>query len=94
MIISVYVRYVAKRKQKIDVNGSKHQVDAEVPESLEILSKDNKDVCGRKFPIGIVKDWSDITIHKEVGKGSFGKVYQAYLHLNEVQRYVLSISKH
>ena len=86
VIISVYVRYVAKRKQKIDVNGSKHQVDAEVPESLEILSKDNKDICGRKFPVGIVKDWSDITIHKEVGKGSFCKVYQAYLHLNEVQR--------
>ena len=82
----VQVRYFEKKKQKINVNGSKHQVDAEEPESFEILSKDNKDICGRKFPVGIVKDWSDITIHKEVGKGSFGKVYQAYLHLNEVQR--------
>ena len=87
IVVFVHVRYFAKRKQKINVNGSKNQVDAESPtESTENLSKENKDICGRKFPVGIVKDWSDITIHKEVGKGSFGKVYQAYLHLNEVQR--------
>ena len=87
IVVFVHVRYFANKKQKINVNGSKNQVDAESPtESTEILSKENKDICGRKFPVGIVKDWSDITIHKEVGKGSFGKVYQAYLHLNEVQR--------
>ena len=47
------------------------------------------DICGRKFPADAVKNWSDINIKKEIGKGDFGKVYQGYLHLNKVQRYVL-----
>ena len=86
VVILVHGRYLAKRNQNTNVTRSHHQMDVEAIESTEILSKENKDISGRKFPVGIVKDWSDITIHKEVGKGSFGKVYQAYLHLNEVQR--------
>ena len=55
------------------------------------MSKETQVICGRKFPSNIVKNWSDINIQKEVGKGSFGKVYQAFLNLNEVQRYVCNL---
>ena len=46
------------------------------------------DICGRQFPANVVKEWSDINIEKEIGCGDFGKVYQGYLHMNKVQRYV------
>ena len=52
------------------------------------MPKETQNICGRKFPVNIVKNWSDIIIKREIGKGSFGKVYQAFLNLNEVQRYV------
>ena len=40
----------------------------------------------KTFCPGVIKDWSDIDIKKEIGEGNFGKVYKGYLHLNEVQR--------
>ena len=40
----------------------------------------------KEFSSGVVKNWSDINIKKEIGEGNFGKVYHGYLHLNEVQR--------
>ena len=40
----------------------------------------------KEFSPGVIKDWSDINIKKEIGEGNFGKVYKGYLHLNEVQR--------
>ena len=52
------------------------------------MPKETHDICGRKFPVNIVKNWSDINIKREIGKGSFGKVYQAFLNLNEIQRYI------
>ena len=44
------------------------------------------EIDGRSFPPGIVIDWSDIKIRREIGEGNFGKVYQGYLYMNEVQR--------
>ena len=55
------------------------------------MPRETQVICGRKFPSNIVKNWSDINIQKEVGKGSFGKVYQAFLNLNEVQRYEIRL---
>ena len=40
----------------------------------------------KEFSPGVIKDWSDIDIKKEIGVGNFGRVYKGYLHLNEVQR--------
>ena len=54
----------------------------------ELIENESIDICGRKFPVNVVKDWSDINILNEIGDGDFGKVYQGYLHLNKVQRYV------
>ena len=84
IIVIIVIIYFVKRNRIS--NDSNYQVDNNANESVEVLSKENQNICGRKFPANIVKNWSDITIHKEVGKGNFGKVYQAYLHLNEVQR--------
>ena len=39
-----------------------------------------------EFSPGVIKDWSDIDIKREIGEGNFGRVYKGYLHLNEVQR--------
>ena len=84
IIVILVIIYLVKRNRIS--NDPNYQVDDNANESVDVLSKENQNICGRKFPANIVKNWSDITIHKEVGKGSFGKVYQAYLHLNEVQR--------
>ena len=46
----------------------------------------NRTTYDEIFPFGVVKDWSDINIKKQIGQGNFGKVYQGYLHLNDVQR--------
>ena len=53
------------------------------------MENERIDICGREFPANVVKEWSDINIDKEIGSGDFGKVYQGYLHLNNVQRYVM-----
>ena len=56
-----------------------------------LLGKNSVDIFGRKFPVGVVKQWSDINIKEEIGEGNFGKVYHGFLHLNEVQRYLLDL---
>ena len=50
------------------------------------LPQQNIEIDGRSFPAGIVISWSDIKIQREIGEGNFGKVYQGYLYMNEVQR--------
>ena len=54
-------------------------------EALQTLSN-TVDIKGRSFPEGVVIKWSDISINKEIGEGNFGKVYQGYVNMNEVQR--------
>ena len=44
------------------------------------------EIEGRSFPAGIVIKWSDIKMDSIIGEGNFGKVYQGYLYLNEIQR--------
>ena len=51
----------------------------------ELIRNDTIEINGRRFPIDTVFGWSDITINKEIGKGSFGKVYQGYLDLSQVR---------
>ena len=46
----------------------------------------NIEIDGRLFPAGIVINWSDIKMEREIGQGNFGKVYQGYVNMNEVQR--------
>ena len=46
----------------------------------------NVEIDGRLFPAGIVISWSDIKMEREIGQGNFGKVYQGYVNMNEVQR--------
>ena len=55
-------------------------------EENTLLLQRNIEIDGKSFPAGIVISWSDIKIKKEIGEGNFGKVYQGYLHMNEVQR--------
>ena len=52
----------------------------------EMIRNDTKEINGRRFPIDVVFDWSDIEITKEIGKGNFGKVSQGYLNLSQVRR--------
>ena len=54
-------------------------------EALQNLSN-TVDIKGRSFPEGVVIKWSDISINKEIGEGNFGKVYQGYLDMHEIQR--------
>jgi hypothetical protein len=53
---------------------------------LHIIYLDTFEIEGRSFPTGIVIKWSDIKMESIIGEGNFGKVYQGYLHLNEIQR--------
>ena len=54
--------------------------------NLQNVQKDWLQIDGRSLPAGVVIKYQDFTIKKEVGEGNFGKVYQGYLNLNEVQR--------
>jgi hypothetical protein len=47
---------------------------------------DTFEIEGRSFPAGIVIKWSDIKMEREIGRGNFGKVYQGYVNMNQVQR--------
>lgn len=59
----------------------------EIPNTyLHIIYLDTFEIEGRSFPTGIVIKWSDIKMESIIGEGNFGKVYQGYLHLNEIQR--------
>ena len=53
---------------------------------LHIIYLDTFEIEGRSFPTGIGIKWSDVKMESIIGEGNFGKVYQGYLHLNEVQR--------
>ena len=54
--------------------------------NLQNVQKDWLQIDGWSLPAGVVIKYQDFTIKKEVGEGNFGKVYQGYLNLNEVQR--------
>ena len=41
----------------------------------------------RTFPPEFVKDWRDVKIVEQIGKGNFGKVFKGFLSLDSVARY-------
>ena len=48
------------------------------------------DICNRKFPKSIVREWNHIKCGEEkIGSGNFGNVYKGFLYLSDFQRYVL-----
>ena len=40
----------------------------------------------RTFPIEFIKDWADVEIAEQIGKGNFGKVFKGFLNLDVVAR--------
>ena len=66
--------------------GKNLEVQVNTSEDNTILPQRNIEIDGRSFPAGIVISWSDIKIRREIGEGNFGKVYQGYIYMNEVQR--------
>ena len=48
------------------------------------------DICNRKFPKSIVREWNHIKCGEEkIGSGNFGNVYKGFLYLSDFQRYVI-----
>ena len=72
-----------KRKLK----GKKSKIQDVCPsDGIDLVTKENVIISGRTFPAGLVIDYSNLVIRREIGEGNFGKVYQGYLQMNEVQR--------
>ena len=40
-------------------------------------------ICGHPYPKSMVKAWNDINLGKEIGDGTFGKVYKGFLNLSQ-----------
>ena len=66
--------------------GNELEVQVITSKESTQLPQQSIEIYGRSFPSGIVINWSDIKIRREIGEGNFGKVYQGYLYMNEVQR--------
>ena len=53
---------------------------------LHIIYLDTFEIEGRSFPADIIIKWSDLKMKREIGQGNFGKVYQGYVDISQVQR--------
>ena len=75
----VYYKSKLKRK-KVEIQ------DVYPTDGTDLVAKENVQISERIFPAGLDIDYSDVVIRREIGEGNFGKVYQGYLQMNEVQR--------
>ena len=55
-------------------------------DGTDLEAKESIEISGRNFPAGLNIDYSNLVIRGEIGEGNFGKVYQGYLQMNDVQR--------
>ena len=53
---------------------------------IDLEAKETIEISGQNFPAGLNIDYSNLVIRGEIGEGNFGKVYQGYLQMNDVQR--------
>ena len=72
-------------KSKVKKNKFKNQ-DVCQTDGTNLETKENIVISGQNFPAGLNIDYSNLVIGEEIGEGNFGKVYQGYLQMNDVQR--------
>ena len=53
---------------------------------LFFLFRNEISIHKRTFPPEFVKDWGDVEIEEQIGKGNFGKVFKGFLNLDVVAR--------
>ena len=51
-----------------------------------LLFRNEISIHKRTFPPEFVKDWGDVEIEEQIGKGNFGKVFKGFLNLDVVAR--------
>ena len=69
-----------QKSQKIEPRNS---------ENIPLAAHDDSyvDICNRKFPKSIVREWNHIKCGEEkIGSGHFGNVYKGFLYLSDFQR--------
>ena len=68
------------------------KIESSNSENMPLEAHDDSyvDICNRKFPKSIVREWNHIKCGEEkIGSGNFGNVYKGFLYLSDFQRYVL-----
>ena len=82
-----------QKSQKIEPTNSENvPLEAHDQGACDCHSADDSyvDICNRKFPKSIVREWSHIKCGEEkIGSGHFGNVYKGFLYLSDFQRYVV-----
>ena len=73
---------------KKQINLQKRLKKKHVSELNPMYEKNEEIIHGRTFPRDFVKDSSDVKIVEEIGKGNFGRVFNGFLNLDSVARYL------
>ena len=74
-----------QKSKKIESSNSEN-----VPLNCHSPDDSYVDICNRKFPKSIVREWNHIKCEEEkIGSGNFGNVYKGFLYLSDFQRYVI-----
>ena len=86
-VIVLVVCHWSVKKYKSKVNGGKVELQDVCPiDGRDLVEEEDIEIIGQFFPAGLDIDYSNLFIRREIGEGNFGKVYQGYLQMNEVQR--------
>ena len=93
MVVVCYWCEVMKTHYKSKVKGGKIEVQDVCPrERTDLITGKNIEISGQSFPAGLDIDYANLFIKREIGEGNFGKVYQGYFQMNDVQReFILNI---